>query len=142
MEENTGRWGITTAVWAIFAIIIVFGLFAWCHQQGKDKADLAASIQNLYGGFNCLKPQVDKYMDRTDAIGNGLSKVSQAQADFQKTAYLQLADLDDAVFVARCGCNHGCSRDGGNPRFVAKTNYNVASQTLEQIETCGGCCNG
>ena len=54
MTENyeVGWWGQNTALWAIVAIAIVIAFLWFCHKSGEDKANLAGSIQQLYGRVN------------------------------------------------------------------------------------------
>lgn len=141
-ESGTDRgwWGQNLALFIIAAVAIVLFVVWLSNKSGQDKADLAASIQRLYGKVDCIEPQVSKYVDRVDAIGNAVTRVSQAQADFQNYAGSLLTDLDNAVFVARCanhgcGCNNGC----GQTRFVKSTPYTAGTTTLEETDTC---CNG
>lgn len=139
--ETGGKWGQNIALFAIIAVAIALFVIWLCNKSGQDKADLAASIQRLYGKVECIDGQVVKYTDRVDAIGNGVTRVSQAQADFQMYANSLLTDLDNAVFVPRyishggCGCNNGC----GQTRFVKTTPYTAGTATLEETDTC---CNG
>ena len=137
MNENNegGKWGQNIALFAIIAVAIALFVVWLCNKSGQDKADLAASVQKLYGQLECLAPQVSKYADRVDAIGNAVTRVSQAQADFQGYASSLLTDLDNAVFTTRCGCNHngnGC----GQSKFVKTTEYTAGAVTLAETDTC------
>ena len=137
-SETGGPWGQNIALFAIIAVAIALFVVWLCNKSGQDKADLAASIQKLYGQVECIAPQLNKYADRVDAIGNGVTRVAQAQADFQSYASSMLVDLDNAVFSSnchRCGCNNGC----GQTRFVKSTPYTAGTTTLEETDTC---CNG
>ena len=66
-------------------------------------------------------------------INNTLAQTVQGVQDIKD----DVVGLDQAVFTSRCGCG----RSGGcnDTRYVAKNSYNLATSTLEQIETCGGC---
>lgn len=136
-NETGGKWGQNIALFAIIAVAIALFVIWLCNKSGQDKADLAASIQRLYGKVECIDTQVVKYTDRVDAIGNAVTRVSQAQGDFQMYANSLLTDLDNAVFVPRChsGCGNGC----GQTRFVKSTPYTAGTTTLEETDTC---CNG
>lgn len=142
MDNSTtdgGRWGQNTALWAIVAIIIVIAFLWWCHKSGDNKAALAESIQRLYGRVDCLAPQLEKYTERTDAIAVGLAKSAEAQKAFQKTAYAQLADLDDAVFTSRCGGGCGCNSGNGRNKFEKRSTYTLDSTEVTEIDTCVSC---
>lgn len=135
METMTDGWGRYPAIWAIVIVALVILAFWWCHKSGQDKADLAASIQRLYGKVDCVTPMVEKYADRVDAIGVALGRTTQAQADFQSYASNLLGDLDNAVFVSRC--HSGCGGNGcGQTRFVKSTPYTAGTTTLEETDTC------
>ena len=142
MNEGTdtgGRWGQNIALFAIIAVAIALFVVWLCNKSGQDKADLAASVQKLYGQVECLSAQSNKYADRVDAIGNAVTRVAQAQSDFQGYASSLLVDLDNAVFVSRChnSCNNG--NGCGQTRFVKSTPYTAGTTTLEETDTC---CNG
>lgn len=138
-SETGGKWGQNIALFAIIAVAIALFVIWLCNKSGQDKADLAASVQKLYGQVECLSNQSNKYADRVDAIGNAVTRVAQAQSDFQGYASSLLVDLDNAVFVARChsGCNNG--NGCGQTRFVKSTPYTAGTTTLEETDTC---CNG
>ena len=133
--DSGGKWGQNIALFAIIVVALFILAFWWCNRSGRDKADLAASIQKLYGQVECIGAQVTKNTDRVDAIGVGLAKTAQSQMDFQNYAGSLLTDLDSAVFVPRCshgGCNNGC----GQSRFVKTTPYTAGTTTLEETDTC------
>ena len=136
MTENYegGWWGQNTALWAIVAIIIVIAFLWFCHKSGEDKANLAGSIQQLYGRVNAIEPAVTANSQNVYRINNTLAQTVQGVQDIKD----DVAGLDAAVFTSRCGCGRsgGCNND---TRYVAKNSYNLATSTLEQIETCGGC---
>jgi uncharacterized protein YoxC len=138
MTDSGGKWGQNIALFAIIAVAIALFVVWLCNKSGQDKADLAASIQKLYGQVECIAPQLNKYADRVDAIGNAVTRVSQAQAYFQGYAASLLTDLDNAVFAPRCG-NHGgcgCGNGCGTSRFVKTTPYTAGTTTLEETDTC------
>jgi hypothetical protein len=137
METNDG-WGRYPAIWALVVVALVILAFWWCNKSGQDKADLAASVQRLYGKVDCVTPMVEKYAERVDAIGVALGRTAQAQADFQSYASNLLGDLDNAVFAPRCG-NHSGGNGCGQTRFVKSTPYTAGTTTLEETDTC---CNG
>lgn len=133
-ETNEGgKWGQNIALFAIIAVAIALFVVWLCNKSGQDKADLAASVQKLYGQIDCIAPQLNKYADRVDAIGNAVTRVSQAQADFQSYANSMLTDLDNAVFVPRFG-HGGCGC--GTDKFVKSTEYTAGATTLVETDTC------
>lgn len=136
-NEGGGKWGQNIALFAIIAVGIAIFAIWWCNRSGRDKADLAASVQKLYGQVECLATQSNKYADRVDAIGNAVTRVSQAQADFQNYAASMLVDLDNAVFTSRCSGHHGgCGNGCGQSKFVKTTPYTAGTTTLEETDTC------
>ena len=137
--ENNGIWGQNTALWAIVVVALIILAFWWCNKSGQDKADLAASIQRLYGKVDCVTPMVEKYADRVDAIGVALGRTAQAQSDFQGYASSLLGDLDNAVFTSRCHGGSGNSNGCGQTRFVKTTPYTAGTPTLEETDTCCNC---
>ena len=90
MTENYegGWWGQNTALWAIVAIIIVIAFLWFCHKTGEDKANLAGSIQQLYGRVNALEPAVTANAQNVYRINNTLAQTVQGVQDIK----------DDVVF--------------------------------------------
>lgn len=134
MNENYegGMWGQNTALWAIVAIIIVIAFLWFCHKQGEDKANLAGSIQQLYGRVNAIEPAVTANAQNVFQMKGTVAGIIQGVQDIKD----DVVGLDAAVFTSRCGGRNGGCND---TRYVAKNSYNLATSTLEQIETCGGC---
>ena len=133
MNENgtdRGWWGQNLALFIIAAVAIVLFVVWLSNKSGQDKADLAASIQRLYGRVDCIEPQVNKYVDRVDAIGVALAKTSQSQADFQ--------DYVEQFMAYRrsggCGCSGGCGTD----KFTKETTYTAGTTTLVEKDVCRG----
>ena len=134
-DHTGGWWGQNTALWAIVAIIIVVALIWFCHRSGKDKADLAASIQGLYGKVNAIEPVVARNVENISALNSVTSATTQAVGDFKQTALRNLNALDEAVFVSRCGGQRsGCGCN--DSRFVKTSVYTPSTTSVEQIETC------
>ena len=136
MNENYegGKWGQNTALWAIVVVALVIFAIWLCNKTGKDKADLAASIQGLYGRVNALEPAVTNQGNNIMSINSVLSATAQAVGDFKTTAIEQLAALNGAVFVPRVGSNGSC---GGGTKFVKRDNYCLNDSSLQAIESCG-----
>lgn len=134
-DHTGGWWGQNTALWAIVAIIIVVALIWFCHRSGKDKADLAASVQGLYGKVNAIEPVVARNVENISALNSVTSATTQAVGDFKQTALRNLNALDNAVFTTRCGERSGCNC--GDSRFVKTSKFTPGEISIEQIETCG-----
>ena len=132
-NKHEGKWSIATSLWVIVGIIFVIALLWYVHTSGKDKADLAASVQGVVSRVNALEPAVTAQGNTLVGINSVLSATTQAIGDYKAVANAQLAALDDAVFVARCGNN--CNN--GNSRFVKRDNYSLCDSSLQSIETCG-----
>ena len=132
MEGNYdgGKWGQNTALWAIVAIIIVIAFLWWCHRAGDDKANLAASIQNLYGRVNTLEPVVASNTAVLNKVGNTLSAAVQGVADIKS----DVDALDVAVFAPVCGRRGGCGC--GTEKFRKESTYTLDSTSLTEIDTC------
>lgn len=129
MNENNegGKWGQNIALFAIIAVAIALFVVWLCNKSGQDKADLAASIQKLYGQVECIGVQVGKNTDRVDAIGVALAKTAQSQMDFQ--------DYVESYLPHRRGCcgnGNGC----GQSKFVKTTEYTAGTTTLAETDTC------
>lgn len=131
--SREGVWGQNTGIWAIVAIIAVIAFLWFCHKSGEDKANLAGSIQKLYGRVDAIEPAVTANAQNVYKINNVLAQTVQGVQDIKD----DVVNLDGAVFTSRCGRGGGCGCN--DTRYVAKNSYNLATSTLEQIETCGGC---
>lgn len=132
-DHHEGKWSIATSLWVIVGIVLVIAFLWFVHKNGEAKADLAASIQGLYGRVNALEPAVTAQGNNLYSINSVLSATTQAIGDFKAVTNAQLAALDGAVFVARCqsACNNGAAR------FVKRDNYCLSDSSLQAIETCG-----
>jgi hypothetical protein len=134
-DHRGGRWGQNTALWAIVAIILVIAFLWFCRKAGDDKADLAASVQGLYGRVNAIEPAVTAQGNAISELKSVTTATTQAVGDFKATALRNLAALDNAVFVSRCGDNHSCGCN--DSRFIKKSVFTPSTTTVEQVETCG-----
>lgn len=132
-EKHEGKWSIATSLWVIVAIIFVIALLWYVHRSGESKADLAASIQGLYGRVNALEPAVTAQGNNLYALNSVMSATTQAIGDFKSVANAQLAALDGAVFVPRCQSACGNSAT----RFTKRDNYCLSDSSLQAVETCG-----
>ena len=141
MEDHKGgRWGQNTALWAIVAIILVIAFLWFCRKAGDDKADLAASVQNLYGRVNAIEPAVTAHGNAINDLNSVTSATTQAVGDFKSTTLRNLAALDDAVFAPRIGYDHAPARSScgcTDSRFIKKSVFTPSETSVEQIETCG-----
>lgn len=136
MKSHDGKWGQNTALWAIVAILIVLALLWYCHKQGTDNANLAASIQGLYGRVNTLEPVVKNNAELGFKTATTLSGIVQGTSDLREYAVAQLAALDDAVFAPVCGSRRSCGC--GSDRFVKRSTFTPSTVEVEQVETCNG----
>ena len=127
-----GRWGQNTALWAIVAIIVVIAFLWFCHKSGEDKANLAGSIQNLYGRVNTLEPVVASNTAILNRVGNTLSAAVQGVADIKA----DVDALDGAVFVSSCGCGRRSGCGCGTEKFRKESTYTLDSTTLTEVDTC------
>ena len=132
-ERHDEKWPIVTPLYLIVAIIFILALLWYIHRTGQDKADLAASIQGLYGRVNAIEPAVTANSQNLSTLNGVLSATTQAVGDFKTIANAQLAALDNAVFAPRyqSGCNNGSAR------FTKRDNYCLTDSSLQAIETCG-----
>ena len=132
-DHHEGKWSIATSLWVIVGVAVVILLLWWMHKQGDAKADLAASIQGLYGRVNALEPAVTAQGNSIYALNGVMSATTQAIGDFKSVTEAQLAALDGAVFTSRCagGCNNG------GTRFTKRDNYCLSDSSLQAVETCG-----
>lgn len=132
-DRHEGKWSMATSLWVIVGIIFVIALLWYVNKQGDNKADLAASVQGLYGRVNALEPAVTAQGNNLYALNGVMSATTQAVGDFKSTANAQIAALEGAVFVPRCQSN--CGRSGS--QFVKRDNYCLSDSSLQAIETCG-----
>lgn len=133
-ENDGGRWGQNIALY-IIAGVIVIAVFLWfVHQSGKDKADLSASVQNLYGRVAAIEPAVAANTAKLGKVGNTLSAAVQGVADIKA----DVDALDGAVFAPiRAGHGRGCGCGcGGSEKFRKESTYTLDTTTLTEIDTC------
>lgn len=131
--ENTdgGRWGQNIALYIIAGIIIVVAFLWFCHKSGEDKAALAGAVQSVTSRVNALEPAVT-------ANGQNIYRINSAVGKAQQSIQFigdDVAALDDAVYVPRCG--HGRSGCGcGTEKFRKESTYTLDSTTLTEVDTC------
>lgn len=130
-STDGGRWGQNTALWAIVAIIVVIAFLWFCHKSGEDKAALAGAVQSVTSRVNALEPAVT-------ANGQNIYRINSAVGKAQQSIQFigdDVAALDDAVYVPRCG--HGRSGCGcGTEKFRKESTYTLDSTTLTEVDTC------
>lgn len=130
-STDGGRWGQNTALWAIVAIIVVITFLWFCHKSGEDKAALAGAVQSVTSRVNALEPAVT-------ANGQNIYRINSAVGKAQQSIQFigdDIAALDDAVYVPRCG--HGRSGCGcGTEKFRKESTYTLDSTTLTEVDTC------
>lgn len=126
-----GRWGQNIALY-IIAFVIVFAVFLWLlHKSGEEKANLAASVQGVVSRVNAIEPAVTANGQSISRLNNSVGKVQQSIQFIGD----DVAALDDAVYVPRCG--HGRSGCGcGDDKFRKETTYTLGTTTLTEIDTC------
>ena len=133
MEGNYdgGRWGQNIALYIIAGVILVT-LFIWlCHKSGEDKANLAGAVQSVTSRVNALEPAVTANANNIYGLSNSVAKASQSI----KFIGEDVASLDDAVYVTRCG--HGRGGCGcGTEKFRKESTYTLDSTTLTEVDTC------
>ena len=130
-STDGGRWGQNIALYIIAGVILV-ALFIWlCHKSGEDKANLAGAVQSVTSRVNALEPAVT-------ANGQNIYRINNAVAKTQQSIQFigdDVAALDDAVYVPRCG--HGRSGCGcGTEKFRKESTYTLDSTTLTEVDTC------
>ena len=134
MNENYdgGKWGQNTALWAIVVVALVIFAIWLCNKTGKDKADLAASVQGVVSRVNAIEPAVTANANNILGLSNSVVK---AQQSIQFIG-ADVASLDDAVYVPRCGHGRGHGCGCGEDKFRKETTYTLGTTTLTEIDTC------
>ena len=131
--ENTdgGRWGQNIALYIIAGVILV-ALFIWlCHKSGEDKANLAGAVQSVTSRVNALEPAVTANANNIYGLSNSVARANKSI----KFICEDVASLDDAVYVPRCG--HGRGGCGcGTEKFRKESTYTLDSTTLTEVDTC------
>ena len=131
--ENTdgGRWGQNIALYIIAAVILI-ALFIWlCHKSGEDKANLAGAVQSVTSRVNAIEPAVTANANNIYGLSNSVARANQSL----KFIGEDVASLDDAVYVPRCG--HGRGGCGcGTEKFRKESTYTLDSTTLTEVDTC------
>lgn len=133
--SDNGVWGRNTALYGILIVLAVIFVFWWCYQSGKDKADLAASVQQVYGRLNCIEPVVKNNAEQLYNVNGVLKGTIQGVEDIKERAYENLAVLNRTVYAPTIGGNRrsGCSGTG----YRKRERFESCGTELEQIETCG-----
>ena len=130
-ENDGGRWGQNIALYIIAGVILI-ALFIWlCHKSGEDKANLAGAVQSVTSRVNAIEPAVTANANNIYGLSNSVAKANQSI----KFIGEDVASLDDAVYVARCG--HGRGGCGcGTEKFRKESTYTLDSTTLTEVDTC------
>lgn len=134
--SDGGGWGRNTALFGILIVLAVIFVFWWCYQSGKDKADLAASIQQVYGRLNCIEPVVKNNAEQLYNVNGVLKGTIQGVEDIKERTYENLAVLNRAVYAPTIGCNRnrgGCNSTG----YRKQEKFESCGSELIQVETCG-----
>ena len=134
MNENNdgGRWGQNTALWAIVVVILVIFAIWLCNKTGQDKADLAASVQGVVSRVNAIEPAVTANGQNIYRLNNSVAKTQQSIQFIGD----DVAALDDAVYVPRCGQGRGGCGCGNTEKFRKESTYTLDTTTLTEIDTC------
>lgn len=128
-----GKWGQNTALWAIVVVILVIFAIWLCNRTGKDKADLAASVQGVVSRVNAIEPAVTANANNIYGLSNSVARAQQSIKFIGK----DVEDLDDAIYVPRCGHGRGgCGCGCGDDKFRKETTYTLGTTTLTEIDTC------
>lgn len=127
-----GKWGQNTALWAIVVVILVIFAIWLCNKTGKDKADLAASVQGVVSRVNAIEPAVTANANNIYGLSNSVARAQQSI----KFIGEDVADLDDAVYVPRCGHGRGGCGCGNTEKFRKESTYTLDTTTLTEIDTC------
>ena len=130
-ENDGGRWGQNIALYIIAGVILV-ALFIWlCHKYGEDKANLAGAVQSVTSRVNAIEPAVTANANNIIGLSNSVARANQSI----KFIGEDVASLDDAVYVPRCGQGRGgCGC--GTEKFRKESTYTLDSTTLTEVDTC------
>lgn len=133
-ETDNGVWGRNTALYGILIILVIIFLFWWSYQGGKDKADLAASVQKLYGRLDCIEPVVKNNAEQLYGMNGDLKGIIQGVGDLKERTYENLAVLNKTVlFTGGRNRGSGCSGTG----YRKQEKFESCGTELVQVETCG-----
>lgn len=123
-----------TALWAIFAIVII-ALLVWVWNRNcTEKAEIAAGVQKLVGRVDALEPAVTSQGNNIYALNNAVSATVQGVKDMKQCFGEDIYQLNEEVFYnprRRSGCG-GC----GNREFKQTSTYNLASTNVTVDESC------
>lgn len=132
-ENDGGRWGQNIALYIIAGVILV-ALFIWlCHKSGEDKANLAGAVQSVTSRVNAIEPAVTANANNIYGLSNSVAKAHQSI----QFIGADVASLDEAVYVTRCGHGRGSGCGcGGSEKFRKESTYTLDTTTLTEIDTC------
>ena len=136
MEETKGTWGggIMTALWAIFAIVII-ALLVWVWNRNcTEKAEIAAGVQKLVGRVDALEPAVTAQGKNLYDLNGVTAATVQGVKNLKECFGEDIYQLNEEVFY---GPRRGRSCGGcGNREFKQTSTYNLASTNVTVDETC------
>lgn len=109
-------------------------LFIWlCHKSGEDKANLAGAVQSVTSRVNAIEPAVTANANNIYGLSKSVAKAQQSIQFIDA----DVASLDEAVYVPRCGHGRGSGCGcGGSEKFRKESTYTLDTTTLTEIDTC------
>ena len=126
-----------TALWAIFAIVII-ALLVWVWNKNcTEKAEIAAGVQKLVGRVDALEPAVTAQGNNIYALNNAVSATAQGVKDMKQCFGDDIYQLNEEIFYGRSHSRGrgGCGGCGGSEYKRTQT-YNLASTALTVDDTC------
>lgn len=142
MTENEGKhWGLTTAIWAIVAVIVIFAAFKGCAKMGDNKAELAAVIQKLNGRQEVLIADVDKNTTAVGRIDRETSRNSQGLSDLHELSAANFHRYNHDLYAPRAGYYPPAgARDGrcngDNAEFTERQFFTPTGSVVTKVSRC------
>lgn len=140
--SHTKGWGLTAAVWVVAAIVLLgFVVNIW-NRNCNEKVQFANGLARLTGRIDCMEPDVRWAGQKLYEANGTIQSINRGVRDMAQNFGDQIFQLNDEVFYDntcnRRGRNCGCGCDN-NRKFTQTSKYNLASQSVDVTETCGGC---